>query len=152
VADDAVARYGGDDGDAQCRSFRAHGTENKFNDAHKLRHYSGHENRARLSPALLSTIVSELVVARLSRSSRRRSSWLFTVRCTSSSWQVRARPRSLRRAQPLAAGRLLVEQTTALERVVRQYILILDDEELLKDYARLRANFKANTSELSLQR
>jgi len=53
-------------------------------------------------------------------------------------------------AQASRGSRLLAEQTTALERVVRQY-LILDDEELLKDYARLRANFKANTSELSLQ-
>ena len=53
-------------------------------------------------------------------------------------------------AQASRGSRLLVEQTTALERVVRQY-LILDDAELLNDYARLRANFKANTSELSLQ-
>jgi two-component system sensor histidine kinase GlrK len=53
-------------------------------------------------------------------------------------------------AQASRGSRLLVEQTTALERVVRQY-LILDDEELLNDYARLRANFKSNTSELSLQ-
>jgi len=53
-------------------------------------------------------------------------------------------------AQASRGSRLLVEQTTALERVVRQY-LILDDEDLLNDYARLRANFKANTSELSLQ-
>jgi len=53
-------------------------------------------------------------------------------------------------AQASRGSRLLVEQTTALERVVRQY-LILDDEELLNDYARLRSNFKANTSELSLQ-
>ena len=53
-------------------------------------------------------------------------------------------------AQASRGSRLLVEQATALERVVRQY-LILDDEDLLKDYARLRANFKANTSELSLQ-
>src|SRR5882724_12714619 len=53
-------------------------------------------------------------------------------------------------AQASRGSRLLVEQTTALERVVRQY-LILDDEELLSDYARLRANFKANSSELSLQ-
>lgn len=53
-------------------------------------------------------------------------------------------------ARASRGSRLLVEQTTALERVVRQY-LILDDEELLKDYARLRAAFKANTSELSLQ-
>jgi len=53
-------------------------------------------------------------------------------------------------AKASRGSRLLVEQTTALERVVRQY-LILDDEELLNDYARIRANFKANTSELSLQ-
>ena len=53
-------------------------------------------------------------------------------------------------AQASRGSRLLVEQTTALERVVRQY-LILDDEELINDYSRLRANFKANTSELSLQ-
>src|SRR5882672_6406700 len=53
-------------------------------------------------------------------------------------------------AQTSRGSRLLVEQTTALERVVRQY-LILDDEELLNDYARVRTNFKANTSELSLQ-
>jgi two-component system sensor histidine kinase GlrK len=53
-------------------------------------------------------------------------------------------------AQASRGSRLLVEQATALERVVRQY-LILDDAELLNDYARLRANFKANTSELSLQ-
>lgn len=53
-------------------------------------------------------------------------------------------------AQASRGSRLLVEQTTALERVVRQY-LILDDPELLNDYKRLRANFKLNTSELSLQ-
>jgi len=53
-------------------------------------------------------------------------------------------------AKASRGSRLLVEQTTALERVVRQY-LILDDEELLSDYSRIRANFKANTSELSLQ-
>jgi two-component system sensor histidine kinase GlrK len=53
-------------------------------------------------------------------------------------------------AQASRGSRLLVEQTIALERVVRQYV-ILDDVELLNDYARLRANFKANTSELSLQ-
>jgi two-component system sensor histidine kinase GlrK len=53
-------------------------------------------------------------------------------------------------AQASRGSRLLVEQTTALERVVRQY-LILGDEDLLKDYNGLRTNFKANTSELSLQ-
>jgi len=53
-------------------------------------------------------------------------------------------------ARASRGSRLLVEQTTALERVVRQYV-ILDDEQLLDDYARLRSNFKVNTSELSLQ-
>ena len=53
-------------------------------------------------------------------------------------------------AQASRGSRLLVEQTTALERLVRQY-LILNNAELLNDYGRLRANFKANTSELSLQ-
>jgi two-component system sensor histidine kinase GlrK len=53
-------------------------------------------------------------------------------------------------AQASRGSRLLVEQTTALERVVRQY-LILGDEDLLDDYNGLRTNFKANTSELSLQ-
>ncbi len=53
-------------------------------------------------------------------------------------------------AQATRGSRLLVEQTTALERVARQY-LVLDDAELLGDYARLRANFKSNASELSLQ-
>ena len=52
-------------------------------------------------------------------------------------------------AQASRGSRLLVEQATALERVVRQY-LILGDEELLNDYSGLRANFKANTSELFL--
>src|SRR3977135_2621090 len=42
-------------------------------------------------------------------------------------------------AQASRGSRLLVEQTTALERLVRQY-LILDDEELLQEYARLRGN------------
>jgi len=53
-------------------------------------------------------------------------------------------------AETSRRSRLLVEQTTALERVVRQY-LILDDVELLQDYARLRANFKTNTGRLALQ-
>ncbi len=53
-------------------------------------------------------------------------------------------------ARASRGSRLLVEQTTALERVVRQY-LILDDPELLNDYVRLRASFKSNTSGLSLQ-
>src|SRR6195256_2638383 len=53
-------------------------------------------------------------------------------------------------AQASRGSRLLVEQTTALERGVPHY-LIPDDEKPLKAYARLRANFKANPSELPLQ-
>lgn len=52
-------------------------------------------------------------------------------------------------AQAARASRMLMEQVTGLERIVRQY-LVLGDAELLGDYDRLRANFKATTSELSL--
>ena len=52
-------------------------------------------------------------------------------------------------AQAARASRMLMEQVTGLERVMRQY-LVLGDAELLGDYDRLRANFKATTSELSL--
>ncbi len=52
-------------------------------------------------------------------------------------------------AQAARGSRLVMEQVTALERVVRQY-LVLGDAELLKDYDRLRADFKSTTSELSL--
>ena len=52
-------------------------------------------------------------------------------------------------AQAARASRMLMEQVTDLERVVRQY-LVLGDAELLGDYGRLRGNFKATTSELSL--
>src|SRR5437879_13899905 len=46
-------------------------------------------------------------------------------------------------AQASRGSRLLVEQTTALERVVRQY-LILDDDAPLKATARLEANLRAS--------
>jgi two-component system sensor histidine kinase GlrK len=52
-------------------------------------------------------------------------------------------------AQSARGSRLLNEQVTQLERAVRQY-LILGDTGLLDDYERLRARFKATTSELSL--
>lgn len=52
-------------------------------------------------------------------------------------------------AQAARASRMLVEQATALERVVRQY-LVLGDSDLLRDYQKVRSNFKATTSELSL--
>jgi two-component system sensor histidine kinase GlrK len=47
------------------------------------------------------------------------------------------------------ASRQLMEQVTALERVVRQY-LVLGDAGLIDDYRQLRAGFKSTTSELSL--
>ena len=46
-------------------------------------------------------------------------------------------------------SRVLVEQTTTMERLARQY-LILGDSALLADYAKLRSGFKRTTSELSL--
>ena len=52
-------------------------------------------------------------------------------------------------AEAARESRLLMEQVTGLERVVRQY-LVLGDAELLGDYNRLRKGFKATTSELSL--
>lgn len=52
-------------------------------------------------------------------------------------------------AQAARASRIMVEQVTVLERTVRQH-LVLGDAELLKDYSRLRADFKSITSELSL--
>lgn len=52
-------------------------------------------------------------------------------------------------AQSARGSRLLTEQVTGLERVVRQY-LILGDAALVDDYERLRRHFKGTTSELSL--
>lgn len=52
-------------------------------------------------------------------------------------------------AQAARESRLLMEQVTALERAARQY-LILNDNALLDDYARVRARFKQTTSALSL--
>jgi two-component system sensor histidine kinase GlrK len=52
-------------------------------------------------------------------------------------------------AQAARGSRLLVEQALSMERVVRQYV-ILGDPGLLEDYAKIRANFKRTTSELSL--
>jgi two-component system sensor histidine kinase GlrK len=52
-------------------------------------------------------------------------------------------------AQASRSSRLLMEQALSMERVVRQYV-ILDDAGLLEDYAKIRANFKRTTSELSL--
>ncbi len=52
-------------------------------------------------------------------------------------------------AQSARGSRLLSEQVTGLERVVRQY-LILGDAALVDDYERLRRHFKGTTSELSM--
>ena len=52
-------------------------------------------------------------------------------------------------AQAARASRQLMEQVTGLERTVRQY-LVLGDPELLKDYDRLRSDFKSTAGELSL--
>ena len=52
-------------------------------------------------------------------------------------------------AQAARGSRLLMEQALSMERLVRQYV-ILNDKGLLVDYAKIRANFKQTTSELSL--
>ncbi|MGH8675761.1 MAG: sensor histidine kinase, partial [Burkholderiales bacterium] len=52
-------------------------------------------------------------------------------------------------AQAARGSRLLMEQVTALERLVRQYLILGDPDQLL-DYDLLRASFKTSTSELSL--
>jgi two-component system, NtrC family, sensor histidine kinase GlrK len=52
-------------------------------------------------------------------------------------------------AQAARGSRLLMEQALSMERVVRQYV-ILNDTGLVVDYAKIRANFKQTTSQLSL--
>ncbi|HEX8013518.1 MAG TPA: HAMP domain-containing sensor histidine kinase [Casimicrobiaceae bacterium] len=53
----------------------------------------------------------------------------------------------LQAAQAGRASRQLYEQATTLERVVRQY-LILDDPQLVEDYARLRQDFRQTSQQL----
>jgi two-component system sensor histidine kinase GlrK len=53
----------------------------------------------------------------------------------------------LQAAQAGRASRQLYEQATMLERVVRQH-LILDDPQLVDDYARLRQDFRQTTQQL----
>src|SRR5437867_448801 len=53
----------------------------------------------------------------------------------------------LQAAQAGRASRQLYEQATTLERVVRQH-LILDDPQLVEDYARLRQDFSKTTQQL----
>ncbi len=55
----------------------------------------------------------------------------------------------LQSAQAARASRLLFEQTTTLERIVRQY-LILEDSALIDDYGRVRQEFGATTRQLAL--
>jgi two-component system, NtrC family, sensor histidine kinase GlrK len=50
-------------------------------------------------------------------------------------------------AQAGRASRQLYEQATTLERIVRQH-LILDDPQLVEDYARLRQDFRQTTQQL----
>ena len=52
-------------------------------------------------------------------------------------------------AQAGRASRQLFEQSTTLERIVRQY-LILEDSALLDDYGRVRQEFRATTRQLAL--
>lgn len=59
-----------------------------------------------------------------------------------------SREEVLQAAQAARTSRLLFEQTTTLERVVRQY-LILEDPALVDDYNRLRQDFRATTRALS---
>ena len=53
----------------------------------------------------------------------------------------------LQAAQAGRASRQLYEQATTLERLVRQH-LILDDPQLVEDYARLRQDFRQTTQQL----
>lgn len=55
----------------------------------------------------------------------------------------------LQAAQAGRASRQLYEQATTLERLVRQQ-LILDDPQLIDDYARLRLDFRQTSQQLSL--
>ncbi|GIK86466.1 MAG: sensor histidine kinase [Betaproteobacteria bacterium] len=59
-----------------------------------------------------------------------------------------SRDEVLQTAQAARTSRQLFEQTTTLERVVRQY-LILEDQALVDDYNRLRQDFQASVRQLS---
>ncbi len=60
-----------------------------------------------------------------------------------------SRQEVLQAAQAARASRVLFEQTTTLERVVRQY-LILEDNALIEDYGRVRVEFGAAAQQLSM--
>jgi two-component system, NtrC family, sensor histidine kinase GlrK len=59
-----------------------------------------------------------------------------------------SRDEVLQAAQAARTSRLLFEQTTTLERIVRQF-LILEDQALVDDYNKLRDEFRATTRQLS---
>ena len=59
-----------------------------------------------------------------------------------------SRDEVLQSAQAARSSRLLFEQTTTLERLVRQY-LILEDHALIDDYNRLRDDFRQTTRQLA---
>jgi two-component system, NtrC family, sensor histidine kinase GlrK len=61
---------------------------------------------------------------------------------------TQSRQEVLQAAQAGRASRLLFEQSTLLERLARQQI-ILEDPALLEDYARVRQEFRATTSQLA---
>jgi len=111
---------------------------------------TGDEDRSRLPSALLSEIVPRLLLLAFLLVAAPLVIAFYNAAVYVEQLAGQSQTAVSQAARASRGSRLLVEQTTALERVVRQY-LILDDEELLSDYARLRANFKANTSELSLQ-
>ena len=62
-------------------------------------------------------------------------------------WVRRVSRRCLQAAQAGRASRQLYEQATTLERLVRQH-LILEDPQLVDDYARLRQDFRASAQQL----
>ena len=63
--------------------------------------------------------------------------------------QVQGQEAVQQAAQAGRASRQLFEQSTTLERIVRQY-LILEDSALLDDYGRVRQEFRATARQLSL--
>lgn len=63
--------------------------------------------------------------------------------------QVEGREAVQQAAQAGRASRQLFEQSTTLERIVRQY-LILEDSALLDDYGRVRQEFRTTTRQLAL--
>jgi len=61
---------------------------------------------------------------------------------------LQSREEVLQAAQAARTSRLLLEQATTLERIVRQF-LILEDRALIDDYNRVRQEFRATTRQLA---